>query len=130
VIVWLTVAAVLAIHDEQMVEHGGQEGVLDFSRLEAALARPQNLFAYYDPEPDMATLAACYAHGIANKHGFVDGNKRTSLVATETFLGLNGLRLTATNIEVVGVWTDLGSGRMEETELAEWLRQRLEKASP
>jgi len=128
VIVWLTLAAVLAIHDEQIAEHGGEEGVLDFNKLEAALMRPQNLLAYGKPEPDLAALAACYAYGIV-KHGLVDGNKRTSLVATRTFLRLNGADLRATDAEKVQIWTDLGASQIEEDALAEWLRQRLEKAS-
>lgn len=51
----------------------------DYSCL--LLARPQNLLAYGEPSPDLASLAAAYAYGIARNHPFVDGNKRTALVA-------------------------------------------------
>ena len=124
---WLTRADVLAIHDEQIAEHGGSDGVRDLGALESALARPQNLMVYGE-EPDLAALAAAYAFGIARNHSFVDGNKRTSAVATETFLTLNGATLTATDAELVEAWTELGVGTLSEEALADWLRAHIEKA--
>jgi death on curing protein len=127
VIDWLTRADVLAIHDEQIAEHGGAEGVRDFAALESALARPQNLMAYGE-EPDLAALAAQYAFGVVKNHAFVDGNKRTSAVAVETFLGLNGAILTATDAEIVQTWVQLGAGTLSEETLINWLRAHIEKA--
>ena len=126
--IWLTSAVVLAIHDEQIAEHGGADGVRDLAALEGALARPQNLRAYGAGQPDLAALAAAYAFGIDRAQAFVEGNKRTSAVATETFLALNGARLTATDAEVVEAWVELGAGRLSEEALAGWLRAHLEKA--
>jgi len=85
---WLRIDAVLAMHKRQIAEHGGSDGVRDIGLLESALARPQNI-AVYEPDADIARLAAAYAFGIAKNHPFVDGNKRTSLVACRTFLILN-----------------------------------------
>jgi death on curing protein len=120
---WLTIADVLAIHDEQIAEHGGSDGVRDMNVIESAIARPRQLVNFGGPTPDMATLAATLAFGLAKKsHGFVDGNKRTSAVATETFLALNGVKVTASDEEIVQVWTDIGAGQMGEDELADWLR--------
>jgi death-on-curing protein len=127
VIDWLTTADVLAIHDQLIAEHGGADGIRDINLLASALARPQQLFAYGDSEPDMAALAAAYAFGIAKNHAFVDGNKRTSAVVTEAFLRLNGLSLTATDIEMVQTWSDLGAGLVTEPDLIDWLRQKTVK---
>jgi death-on-curing protein len=124
VIDWLTGADVLAIHDQLIAEHGGLDGIRDINLLASALARPQQLFAYGQPEPDIAALAAAYAFGIAKNHAFVDGNKRTSAVVTEAFLRLNGLGLTATDIEIVQTWSDLGAGLITEPDLIAWLRQK------
>jgi death on curing protein len=124
VIDWLTGADVLAIHDQLIAEHGGFDGIRDDTLPEFGLACPQQLFAYGQPEPDMAALAAAYAFGIAKNHAFVDGNKRTSAVVTEAFLRLNGLGLTATDIEIVQTWSDLGAGLITEPELIDWLRQK------
>ena len=124
---WLTGADVLAIHDQLIAEHGGADGIRDVTLLESALSRPQQLSAYGQPKPDMAALAAAYAFGIAKNHAFADGNKRTSAVVTEAFLRLNGLGLTATDIEIVQTWSDLGAGLVTEPELIDWLRQKTVK---
>jgi death on curing protein len=130
VIDWLTGADVLAIHDQLIAEHGGADGIRDVTLLESALARPRQLFAYGQSEPDMAALAAAYAIGIAKNHAVVDGNKRTSAVVTEAFLRLNGLGLTATDIEIVQTWSDLGAGLVTEPELIDWLRQKIVNVRP
>ncbi len=118
--VWLTRDVVLAIHEEQLAEHGGGEGVRDLGLMESALARPQNLAAY--GEPDIPALAAALGFGLARNHPFVDGNKRTAYVAVETFLVLNGLDLVAGDAECVVVMLDLAAGELPEEEFANWLR--------
>ena len=123
---WLSITVVLAIHDAQIAEHGGSDGVRDMGALESAIARPQHLEAY--GSPDLAAMAAALAYGIAQNHGFVDGNKRTSAVTTETFLELNGATLTATDAEIVETWSELGAGKLSEDALADWIRARLGKA--
>ena len=124
---WLTTADVLAIHDRQIAEHGGVEGIRDKNLLESALARPKQLLEYGRPQPDIAALAAAYAFGIASNHAFGDGNKRTSAVVTELFLRLNGLSLTASDVDIVQTWSELGAGRLTESALAKWLRQNTVK---
>lgn len=117
---WIAKSVVLAIHEQQIAEHGGTQGVRDIGLLESALARPQNLAAY--GEPDIVAMAAAYAFGIARNHPFLDGNKRTSYVVTRVFLSLNGLNVTADEATRLQVWLSLGAGNLTEEELAEWLR--------
>ena len=117
--VWIDLEVVLAIHDEQLAEHGGQPGVRDRGLLESAMARPQNQFAC--GEHSIARLAASYAFGISRNHPFLDGNKRTSLVVAELFLDLNGLELTASDAECVTTFLQLAAGEITEAELAEWI---------
>jgi death on curing protein len=62
-IIWLLEETILAIHHRQIAEHGGGEGLRDEGLLSSALARPQNLFAYGEPAPDLAGLVAAYAFG-------------------------------------------------------------------
>ena len=109
----------LAIHDEQMAEHGGQSGVRDRGLLESAMARPQNQFAY--GEHSLARLAASYAFGMSRNHPFLDGNKHTSLVVAELFLALNGSELTATDAECVTAFLRLAAGDLTEDQLADWI---------
>jgi death-on-curing protein len=117
--VWSDLEVVLAIHDEQLAEHGGQSGVRDRGLLESALSRPQNQFAY--GEHALPRLAASYAFGISRNHPFLDGNKRTSLVVAELFLVLNGFDLTATDAECVTAFLALAAGDLTEEQLAEWI---------
>lgn len=116
---WIDREVVLAIHDEQLAEHGGQPGVRDVGLLESSLARPRNQHAC--GQASIAHLAASYAFGISRNHPFLDGNKRTSLVVAELFLELNGLRLTASDAECVATFLALAAGDLSEDELAGWI---------
>ena len=124
-IVWLLEATLIAIHHRQIAEHGGGEGLTDEGLLLSALARPQNLLAYGEPPPDLAALAAAYAYGIARDHPFVDGNKRVALVATRTFLLINGANLEATQDEKFLMFRKLAEGSLTEEALADWVRKRI-----
>ena len=119
-VIWIDEAVVLAVHEEQVAEHGGRLRLRDRGLLESALARPRNLAAY--GEPDIADIAASYAFGLAKNHPFVDGNKRVSLVVTETFLLLNAHELLADDAQCLSIWLDLAEGKIDEAALAEWLR--------
>lgn len=121
---WLTVTAIHTMHEELIAEHGGSSGVRDQGLLESALARPQNLLAY--GKPTLAEMAASYAFGIARNHPFVDGNKRTALMAAYVFLGLNGQRLVAPEAEAVVMTVELASGVCGEAEYSAWLAAHLE----
>ena len=121
--IWVTLAVAEAIHSEQLTEHGGGEGVRDAGLLASAMARPHNLASYGDP--DVAALAAAYAYGLARNHPFVDGNKRTAAVISETFLMLNGHDLRVSDAELVVAILALAAGELSEEELADWLRAHI-----
>ena len=121
--IWVHARTAMAAHDEQLAAHGGGQGVRDVRLLESAMARPVNLAAY--GTPDAADLAAGYAYGIARNHPFVDGNKRTAAVVSETFLNLNGLELGTTDAEIVVAFLALAAGELSEEELADWFRTRI-----
>jgi death-on-curing protein len=120
---WIGPAVALAVHAEQLSEHGGSDGVRDMGLLESALARPLNLVNY--GEPDVAALAACYASGIAWNHPFVDGNKRTAFVVAMTFLYLTGFRLEAEMVETYQTMMALALKQIDEEAFASWVRTYL-----
>lgn len=123
---WIATEVALAAHAEQLAEHGGGDGIRDEGMLDSAMARPRNLADY--GEPDAAALAGAYAYGIARNHPFVDGNKRTAAVVSETFLLLNGHSLDASDAELVVAFVALAAGELSEDELADWFRQHLVEA--
>ena len=121
--IWVTLDVAIAAHAEQIAEHGGGEGIREAGLLESAMARPQNLALYSDP--DLSELAASYAYGIARNHPFIDGNKRTAAVVSETFLVLNGGNLLANDAELVVAFIALAAGELSEDELTDWFRSHL-----
>jgi death-on-curing protein len=125
-IIWLEKALVLAVHERQIAEHGGSVGVRDEALLESALARAQQLQAYGDPAPDLASLAAALAYGVARNPPFVDGNKRTAAVCCETFVELNGARIEADDAELFPQYLALAEGMLTERAFAAWQRKRLQ----
>ena len=117
---WLTRQIIVAIHDEQLAIHGGAGGLRDEGLLESALDRPRNRWAYEQAE--LAELAAAYAFGIARNHPFVDGNKRTSLLALYTFLGVNGIDFVVAEADAAAMILALAAGEVSEESLARWIR--------
>jgi death-on-curing protein len=117
---WVRRQALELLHDESIAEHGGAPGLRDEGLFESALARPQNLAVY--GEPDFADLAAAYGVGLAKNHPFVDGNKRTAFLAVGLFLALNGRRLVATQAEATLTMLAVAAGSMDEATFAAWLR--------
>ena len=122
--IWINHAVILAIHEEQLAEHGGATGIRDAGLVASALARPANLALYGNP--DVSDLAASYAFGIARNHPFIDGNKRTAFVAAELFLLLNAYVLTADDADCVTKVLALAAGELDEASFAAWLRQHVQ----
>ena len=116
---WLRIYAVIAIHAEQISEHGGSPGIRDRGLLESALARPRNFFNLQ--QTGIQRLAAAYATGIIRNHPFIDGNKRTGFLAMYTFLAINGFELTATEPETVAATLSLAAGELTDEQFAAWL---------
>lgn len=117
---WVPIAAIVVIHDRQIARHGGAAGMRDRSLLEAAVARPLNKHSY--GETDLFELATAYAFGIAKAHAFVDGNKRTALVAALTFLLMNGVHVRQDTLSTVRAIEDLAQGALSDAEFTDWLR--------
>ena len=117
---WLREDVVIAMHGEQIAEHGGSPGIRDAGLLSSALARPQNQVAY--GKPSVFNLAAAYAFGVIQNHPFVDGNKRAGFLAAYVFLDLNGWELVASEAEAVSAVLALATGEMDEAGFSDWLK--------
>ena len=123
---WLTVAMIIAIHDEQLAIHGGSAGLRDHALLELALDRPRNKWAY--EQAALPELAAAYGYGIARNHPFIDGNKRTALLAIYTFLGVNDVDFIVPEADAAAMILALAAGEVSEDNLARWIRDNWPKA--
>jgi len=121
---WIGRATALAIHDAQLAQHGGLDGIGDDNLIDSALSRPQQLDAHGTPEPDAFDLAAAYGYGITRNHGFSDANKRTGWILTRLFLADNGVKIQYAAMDAIQVMTGVAAGTISEQEFADWLRNR------
>ena len=121
---WLTRTVVDAIHADQIREHGGLLGLRDEDGLESALARPRHKWLY-ERTTDLASLGAAYAFALARSHPYNDGNKRVALLAMLTLLAINGQDVEAGDDDVLTAMLALAAGRITESDLAAWLRDRM-----
>ena len=125
---WLSAEEAIAINRMLVAQFGGLDaGVRDESLLQAALARPLNKWHYDEPRPDLFTLAAAYAFGIAKGHVFHDGNKRAAYVVAVTFLDINDIICAPSQPDIVETMVALADGSMSETELAQWFRNNVRR---
>ena len=124
--IWILDEAVLAVHEEQLAEHGGLAAIRDMGAVKSALARPRNLVSY-DGCEDLARLAAAYAYVIAKNHDFSDGNKRTALVTMNLFLMLNGYELKSSPAENVLIILGVADGTFSEDDLTTWVRNNIQE---
>jgi len=116
---WVERAECLAFHDQLLAMFGGLSGIRDEGLLDSALNRPLQLFHYGDPS--LFDLAASYAEGIVKNHPFLDGNKRSGLMAAALFLESNGHIFEAPEEEAVLQTLALAAGAIGAEEFSAWL---------
>lgn len=87
----LSVETVHEIHAEAIQKFGGLDGVRDENLLASAVLTPQSSFGGKSPYVDLVDVAAAYLYYICGNHPFLDGNKRTAMMAAIVFLRLNGI---------------------------------------
>ncbi len=122
---WIDKRLLIILHDESLALHGGASGIRDEGLLDSALNRAVNLALY--GHPDIAELAAAYGVGLAKNHAFIDGNKRAAFLSVGLFLGINGYKLNATQVDATLTMLSVASGEMDEASFASWLRQNTVK---
>jgi death on curing protein len=125
---WLDRRAILLLQAEALAAHGGVSGLRDAALLDSALSRPVNQFLY-DPDADVAQLAAAYGFALAKNHAFADGNKRIAFIATALFLRRNGYRLVSEPLDEIRTMMDLAAGGFSEKDFASWIRTHAEPAA-
>lgn len=121
---FLTKPGILALHHQQISEHGGRSGIRDEGSLDSTLAKPMTLPNYVSNSA-VYDLAAAYGYGFIQNHVFVDGNKRVGLAAMAAFLYLNRYEMSSSEVEEVSIVLEVATGSLTQAELADWLRQRI-----
>jgi len=127
---FLSEGLIMAIHSDQIRLYGGTYEVRDAAALDAALHMPQAQYDGLYLHPTISDMAAAYGFHLSQNHPFLDGNKRTAGMCMFTFLQLNGLEPTASEIDYYQVMMAVASGQMQKEPLADWLRTATDGTAP
>ena len=119
----MTEEAVLAIHADQFGEFGGAQGLSNPGLLSSALAQPLTTFDGKFLHRDLYEMAAAYLFHIIKNHPFIDGNKRTALIAALTFLDLNGVNVESDAPNLYELTIGVAESRIGKNDAAEALRR-------
>lgn len=118
-------AVLMAAHQQTIEIFGGATGAPDKGKLDACIARADQLDSYSEDGLSIHQCAAAIAFAIVKiHHPAPDGNKRLALAALIVTLGLNGQRLDASESDTADVFLGLASGSLDEDGFVEWVRNR------
>ncbi len=114
---YLSVEAVLQIHQRVIEAFGGDIGLRDRGLLESAVAMPQSSFGGTFLHVDLAEKAAAYHFHLCANHPFVDGNKRVAVAAAEVFILINGCELSACDDELEEITLGVARGQASKDDV-------------
>ena len=124
---WISSFELLLIHEKVITETGGNKGVLNFGNLKAAVSRPFTAFGDQEVFPSLTAKIAAQIHAISSYHPFVDGNKRTALVAADVCLRLNGCCLAASD-DLESFFWSIARGERSVEDIEAWLKKQAKQS--
>jgi death-on-curing protein len=117
----LTKDEVINMHRLLIKETGGSHGIRDEGLLDSSLSAPFQTFEGEDIYKTVKSKAAKLGYFLVNNHPFVDGNKRTGILATLVFLEINGVEVTSTDNELIKLGLGLADGSVSDKDLLDWI---------
>ena len=117
--IFLTLAEIIAIHQNQIELYGGQPGIRDISLLSSAISMPESTFDGDYLHDNLFKMAAAYAFHICQNHPFIDGNKRVALVAALIFLDINGIEIDDPHGDLYKLMLGVASGKKNKENIVE-----------
>jgi death-on-curing protein len=124
----LSVELVREIHTEALEKFGGLEGVRDVNLLASAVLTPQSSFGGKSPYADIVDVAAAYLFYICGNHPFLDGNKRTAMMAAIVFLRLNGIDTLPDSERWEQLMLDVAASKLDRDATTRRLRKLVRSA--
>lgn len=109
---------VVALHAQQLEVYGGGTGLRDAGLLESAVMQAQSSFGGVYVHDSLFEMAAAYLFHIVSNHPFVDGNKRTGLLAALVFLNTNGVTITRSSATLYDLTLGVAEGRLGKQHVA------------
>ena len=122
----ITIKIILRLHDLSIINYGGSQGIRDQGLMESAKARPYQTFGGKDLYPTVLEKAAALAESIIINHPFIDGNKRTGLLAMLLILEIGNFKITASNDDTYNFTIEISTGEIKFEEIVLWLKNNTE----
>ena len=122
----ITIKIILRLHDLSIITYGGSQGIRDQGLMESAIARPYQTFDGEDLYPTVFEEAAALTESIIINHPFIDGNKRTGLLAMLVILEIGNSKITASNDDTYNFTIQISTGEMKFEEIVFWLKNNTE----
>lgn len=120
---FLTFSDIIEIHEYQIENFGGAEGLRDIELLKSAVGMPENTFGGVFLHPTVYEMAAAYLYHLVENHPFVDGNKRVGAMAALIFLDINDINFDAPEELFTEMVLKVADARMLKSEIALFLKE-------
>lgn len=120
---YLSAQEIFILHARVIEETGGLHGIRDIRLLAAAAERPKMRFAGQALYPTVWEKAAAYFDSLIRNHVFIDGNKRTAVLAAARFLFSNGYELGASNRALEQFTIRVAKGKLSVPVVASWFKE-------
>jgi len=121
----LTLEQILELHALVIKETGGSIGLRDLGRLESSIAtQTQNVFGE-ELYPNIEDKSAAVIRSIIADHPFVDGNKRTAMIAGLVLLDLNNMQFIFKAGEIEDYAVKIATDHLDVPEISAWLKAHI-----
>lgn len=118
-----SIEKVKLLHQLMAQATGGSVGVRDEGLLDSALESAYSTFDGVELYPSKEEKAAKICHSLVSNHAFVDGNKRIGVYVMLSFLEINGIKIEATDDDVIKLGLSVADGSMKYEEILTWIKQ-------
>lgn len=95
--------------------------VRDLGLVHSAIERPATTLMGQDAYPTLELKCAAQTESLARNHPFMDGNNRSSWIALNHLLRINGFFLFATQDDAFDYVQGVSTGRLALEESADWI---------
>ena len=117
-------ADILLLHEFSIIDYGGAKEIRDRNQLLSAIGRPFQTFDGKELYPGPFEKAAALGESLIINHPFVDGNKRTALLAMLALLNEYGIELSVEENELYNYIVEMSTGQRKFEEIVAWLRAK------
>ena len=118
----LTLEQIIELHNDIVAQSGGSQGIRDINLIDSAINAPFQTFGGIDLYPTIEEKAARLAYNLTMSHAFIDGNKRIGAGVLALFLEVNNVELLATDEEIIDIFLNLASEKIDCNDLLNWIK--------